>query len=190
MIEIIGQILGVLAMILYAISYQFKKPAFFYLFSFAGSTAFCISYLLLGKTAGFVCNIVSMVKALYLWLFPTVKKKQHFVSFIVLYAAVTFITIYFDWDSYLALLTLVASILHTYMFFQTNPKVLRYIQIFGVSPLWIIYNVLGDEIAIGGILCETFVVTSSIIYLIRHRKDNKPDKKEEELKQEISVESN
>ena len=190
MVEIIGQILGVLAMILYAISYQFKKPVFFYLFSFAGSTAFCISYLLLGKTAGFVCNIVSMIKALYLWLFPTVKRKQHFVSFIVLYITVTFITIYFKWDSYLALLTLVASILHTYMFFQTNPKVLRYIQIFGVSPLWIVYNVLGDEIAFGGILCEAFVVTSSIIYLIRHRKDVKEEVKQENPKEQIAQESN
>ena len=81
----------------------------------------------------------------------------------------------------LALLTLAASIAHTYMFFQDNPKVLRYIQILLVSPMWIVYNVLGDEIAIGGILCETFVVTSSIIYLIRHRKDPKEEKKEEQV---------
>ena len=81
----------------------------------------------------------------------------------------------------LALLTLAASIAHTYMFFQDNPKVLRYIQILLVSPMWIVYNVLGDEIAIGGILYETFVVTSSIIYLIRHRKDPKEEKKEEQV---------
>ena len=145
MIEIIGQILGAVAMILYAISYQFKKPALFYVFSFGGATAFCISYLLLGKTGGFVCNIVSVIKALYLWLFPTVKRKAHFVSFILLYVAVSVITIIMKWDSYLALLTLAASIAHTYMFFQDNPKVLRYIQIFLVSPMWIVYNVLGDE---------------------------------------------
>ena len=47
--------------------------------------------------------------------------------------------------------------------------------------MWIVYNVLGDEISIGGILCETFVVTSSIVYLIRHRKDPKPEKKEEQV---------
>lgn len=186
MIEIIGQILGVVAMILYAISYQFKKPALFYIFSFGGATAFCISYLLLGKTGGFVCNIVSVIKALYLWLFPTVKRKAHFVSFILLYAAVSVITIVLKWDTYLALLTLAASIAHTYMFFQDNPKVLRYIQIFVVSPMWIVYNVLGDEIAIGGILCETFVVTSSIIYLIRHRKDTKEEKKEEQVEEQTN----
>ena len=184
MIEIIGQILGVVAMILYAISYQFKKPALFYIFSFGGATAFCISYLWLGKTGGFVCNIVSVIKALYLWLFPTVKRKAHFVSFILLYVAVSVITIVLKWDNYLALLTLAASIAHTYMFFQDNPKLLRYIQIFVVSPMWIVYNVLGDEIAIGGILCETFVVTSSIIYLIRHRKDTKEEKKEEQVEEQ------
>ena len=184
MIEIIVQILGVVAMILYAISYQFKKPALFYIFSFGGATAFCISYLLLGKTGGFVCNIVSVIKALYLWLFPTVKRKAHFVSFILLYVAVSVITIVLKWDNYLALLTLAASIAHTYMFFQDNPKLLRYIQIFVVSPMWIVYNVLGDEIAIGGILCETFVVTSSIIYLIRHRKDTKEEKKEEQVEEQ------
>lgn len=181
MIEIIGQILGIVAMILYAISYQFKKPALFYIFSFGGATAFCISYLLLGKTGGFICNVVSLLKALYLWLFPAVKRKAHFVSFILLYIAVTVITIVFEFDTMLALLTLAASIAHTYMFFQDNPKVLRYIQILLVSPMWIVYNVLGDEIAIGGILCETFVVASSIIYLIRHRKDPKQEKKEEQI---------
>ena len=186
MMEIIGQILGIVAMILYAISYQFKKPALFYIFSFGGATAFCISYLLLGKTGGFVCNIVSVIKALYLWLFPTVKRKAHFVSFILLYVAVSVITIVLKWDSYLALLTLAASIAHTYMFFQDNAKVLRYIQIFLVSPMWIVYNVLGDEIAIGGILCETFVVTSSIIYLIRHRKDPKKEKKEEQIQEQTN----
>ena len=186
MIEIIGQILGVVAMILYAISYQFKKPALFYVFSFGGATAFCISYLLLGKTGGFVCNIVSVIKALYLWLFPTVKRKAHFVSFILLYVAASVITIIMKWDTYLALLTLAASIAHTYMFFQDNPKVLRYIQIFLVSPMWIVYNVLGDEIAVGGILCETFVATSSIIYLIRHRKDSKEERKEEQIKEQTN----
>jgi hypothetical protein len=175
MLEIIGQALGIVAMLLYVISYQFKKPALFYSFSFGGAAAFCVSYILLGKAGGCLCNVVSMIKALYLWLFPTVKRKAHFVSFIVLYAAVTVITIYFKWDTYLALLTLVASIAHTYMFFQKNEKVLRYIQIFVVSPLWIVYNTLGTEISIGGILCETFVVTSSIVYLIRHRKDQKEE---------------
>ena len=185
-IEIFGQALGILAMILYVISYQFKKPALFYLFSLGGATAFCLSYLLLGKTSGCLCNVVSMLKALYLWLFPKVKRKAHFVSFIGLYAAVCAITIYFEWDTYLALLTLAASIAHTYMFFQSNEKVLRYIQIFVVSPMWIVYNVLGSEIAIGGILCETFVVASSIVYLIRHRND----KKQEEKQEEIEVQNN
>ena len=178
MLEIIGQALSILAMILYVISYQFKKPALFYLFSLGGATAFCVSYLLLGKTGGCICNVVSMLKALYLWLFPTVKRKQHFISFIILYIAVTVITIYFKWDSMLALLTLAASIAHTYMFFQENQKVLRYIQIFVVSPMWIVYNSLGKEVSIGGILCETFVVISSIVYLIRHRKDSKVEQVE------------
>lgn len=172
MIEIIGQALGIVAMLLYVISYQFKKPAFFYSFSFGGAAAFCISYILLGKAGGCICNVVSMVKALYLWLFPTVKRKEHYLSFILLYTIVTAITIHFKWDNYLALLTLAASIAHTYMFFQDNPKVLRYIQIFVVSPMWIVYNSLGAEVSIGGILCETFVVASSIVYLIRFRKDS------------------
>ena len=116
-----------------------------------------------------------MIKALYLWLFPTVKRQAHVVSFILLDAAGTVITIVFKWDTYLAILTLVASIAHTYMFFQKNEKVLRYIQIFVVSPLWIVYNTLGAEVSIGGILCETFVVTSSLVYLIRHRKDSKEE---------------
>lgn len=178
--DIIVQGLGILALIFYVISYQFKKPAIFYLFSFAGAASFCIHYLLLGSVGGCICNVVSMLKAFYLWLFPTIKRKAHYYSFIGLYIIVSVLTFALGWDSYMVLLTCAASIAHTYMFFQENQKTLRIIQIAIVSPLWIIYNVFDNLtktgifiVSIGGILTETFVVASSIVYLIRHSKDSR-----------------
>mgnify|MGYP003293606870 CR=1 FL=1 len=174
--------LGILALIFYVISYQFKKPALFYLFSFAGATAFCVHYALLGSIGGCICNVVSMLKALYLWLFPNVKRKAHYYSFIGAYVIVCALIFIFKWDSYLVLLTCAASIAHCYMFFQDNEKVLRVIQIAVVSPLWIIYNIFDNltitgefVVSIGGILTETFVVASSIVYLIRHKNDSKQE---------------
>lgn len=174
--------MGILAMILYVVSYQFKKPALFYLFSFGGATAFCIHYALLGSLGGCICNIVSMLKALYLWLFPDIKRKGHFASFIILYVGVSAMTFAMGWDSYMVILTCIASLAHTYMFFQDDAKVLRIIQVAVVSPLWILYNIFdtltisGELIvSIGGILTETFVVASSLVYLFRHRKDSQEE---------------
>lgn len=176
--DIIVQAFGILALIFYVISYQFKKPALFYLFSFAGATSFCIHYALLGSLGGCICNVVSMLKACYLWLFPDKKNKEHFFSFIGLYIIVCVLIFVFSLDSYMVILTCVASIAHTYMFFQKNEKTLRIIQIFVVSPLWVVYNIFDNftitgkmVISIGGILTECFVVASSIVYLLRHRKD-------------------
>ena len=162
--------LGILALIFYVISYQFKKPALFYLFSFAGAASFCIHYFLLGSVGGCVVNIVSMSKALYLWRFPEFKRKHFFFFFVGAYIVVTVLSIVLKWDSYLVILTGVASLAHTYMFFQHNPKMLRIIQLLVVSPLWIVYNSL-NNFSLGGILTELFVMTSSAIYLVRTRKE-------------------
>lgn len=168
--DIFVQSLGILALIFYVISYQFKKPALFYLFSFAGAASFCIHYFLLGSVGGCVVNIVSMSKALYLWRFPDFKRKHFFFFFITVYIIVTVLSFVLGWDSYLVVLTGIASLAHTYMFFQHNPKMLRIIQIAVVSPLWIVYNTL-NNVSIGGILTELFVMTSSALYLYRTRKE-------------------
>ena len=182
---IIIQGFSILAMIFYFISYQFKKPAFFYLFSFAGAASFCIHYALLGSIGGFVCNIVSILKAVYLWLIPNFRRKEAYITFNILYVGVSVTSFVLGWDSYMVILTGIASLAHTYMFFQKDPKILRIIQVAVVSPLWIIYNVFdkltisGEFIvSIGGILTEIFVVTSSLVYLFRHRKDSKEESKE------------
>lgn len=182
--DLFVQGLGVLALIFYVISYQFKKPSLFYLFSFAGATSFCLHYVLLGSIGGCICNIVSVLKALYLWLFPNIKRKTHYFSFLGLYAIVCILIFVFHWDSYLVILTCIASLAHTYMFFQENQKTLRIIQIAVVSPLWIIYNIFDQltisgefVISVGGILTELFVVSSSVVYLIRHKKDSTKEQK-------------
>ena len=53
--------------------------------------------------------------------------------------------------------------------FIGDPKTIRIAQIAYMSPAWMVNNVIGFNL--GGILCEAFNIVSSIIAIIRFRKE-------------------
>jgi hypothetical protein len=53
-----------------------------------------------------------------------------------------------------------------------NDRTIRWGQLLGISPLWLINNTV-ISFSLGGILGECFSIISTIIYLIRVRKHKK-----------------
>jgi len=118
-------------------------------------------------------NSIGIIRSIY--LIVRKDKKSVVDEFILasLFIVAAVITIIIKQDTYLALLPGIGSFVQTVGLWRKSPKKTRWIQLLGVSPLWIIYNIV--NCSIGGILCEGFTIISAIIYLIRYKNDNEND---------------
>ena len=54
----------------------------------------------------------------------------------------------------------------TIAMYSDNGKYIRMAQLFISSPCWLIYNFVSGTI--GGVICEVFVIASTVISIIRY----------------------
>ena len=87
--QIIGQALGIIGTILTFVSYQAKTKRSLLIIQSSATLCICISYLLLGATAGFALTVVSLVRnaIFYMQKEKTLKAygKNLFVFFLQLF---------------------------------------------------------------------------------------------------------
>lgn len=62
-IEIIAQIIGIIAMLFNILSYQGKKQRTVIILQFFGAALFSVNFLMLGATVGGILNIIAAVRA-------------------------------------------------------------------------------------------------------------------------------
>lgn len=162
--DIIAQAFGILGTVSYLISYQIKKNRIFFIFQCFGSLFFVLNFFMLGAYTGCLLNFVNIFRACAL---VAGKRFRHPIAHIavqLLYVAVTVLT----FDGWLSLLVLAPQIVMTYIMWQGNGKHIRYTQLLFVSPIWLTHNVIVTSI--GGIACEIFTITSTLISIFRFRR--------------------
>ena len=164
-IEIIGQIIGIIAPILTVISYQMntKKKV---LIALSGATlATCISYLLLGATSGFALNIVCLIRNFSCFFVKEKTKGSYIIA--AVFACVMCAFGVFSWQGPHSLLIIIALVINTVFVAIGVPQWLR-ISILLTSTLVLIYNII--EFSVGGIANETLAIGSSVVGIIRFRR--------------------
>ena len=62
-IEIIAQVLGIIAMAFNILSYQFKKKSAVITAQLLGATFFAVNFLMLGAVVGGILNILAAIRA-------------------------------------------------------------------------------------------------------------------------------
>ena len=163
--ELIGQILGILGMLVSIFSFQCKRNSRVFLMLGASSILFAASYVFLGSLLSAVCNIINIIRA----TFAMNKKchtKLHWLIIALLYATGT----YFTYDGLWSFVLLATQITGAYAMFFGDGNFLRKIQLFVISPVWFVTNIIAvDQIAVGGIICEIFTVISVIVSFIRYK---------------------
>ena len=161
--EIIAQVLGLIAMAVCIISFQFKKNKHLFIVQGISSTLFFVHYLLLGQEAGAFMNLLSIMRSVCLnvkFLRNRVCEILLIIGFVVV-AAITF-------ENWLTILILIAQIGGTIVYWQNKAKRIRIFQLSVSSPCWLIHNIA--SFSIGGIITEVFNIISTIISLVRFRK--------------------
>ena len=181
--EIIGQVISLIAVVIFAISYQVKENRLLIIFQTAGTACFCISYLLFGEMVGFATNIVCIVRNFIIILIPPKTRLSHIMTAILV--VVMGVVGMLSWSGPISLLIIIPLMINTVFLSLDNPQLLRKSVVL-TSFCLMLYNMTIPSS--GGIISEAMSVTSSIVGIIRYRK--KPASDANNTTEEISTDIN
>ena len=168
---IIGQILGIVAIIIGFVTFQMKTKRQILFMQTTTAVIFCVHYFLIGAMTGVVMNIVATIRNLVYDYCGTkgYKTKLVPITFVVIQAAVAILV----WEAWYSVFVLLGICINTYCMSLSKPQNVRS-SILVSSPLVFIYNAF--TLSIGGMIYESVAVASSAIGLFRYMK-NKKEKK-------------
>lgn len=163
-IEIIGQIISVVAVIITFITYQMKSSTQIFVTNAIATAVSCIAYALLGGTTALGLNIMCVVRNIcYMY-----KDKNKYAARIVPVVLTLIMAVMsaFLWEGYHSVFFVVGITVNTLAMGYLNAQNLRK-SILLTSSLILIYNLFIPSI--GGSINEVVAISSSVIGIFRHR---------------------
>ncbi len=169
--EIIAQIIGIIGMIIFILSFQVKENKKLVLIQGIGGFMFFLNFILIGAVAGALFNLAVTVRGLLLMKNP--KKVWKIVVIELLLLASIIFSLVVNWGSVLqiilALLVYIGLATISFFMWKGNGTHIRICQVAITSPAWLIHNIF--NFTIGGLICETFNIISVIVSFIRYGKN-------------------
>ena len=165
--EIIGQIVSIIAVALFAVSYQVKQQKHIIIIQTFGTICWCISYYFIGAMSGFAVNIISIIRNISM-LFIKPRTRLSYISTAILVVAMG-VAATLSWEGPRTIIIAVSLMANTIFFSFGDPQLLRKSVIF-TSSGFLAYNII--SMLSGGIISESMSIISSIIGVIRFRKLN------------------
>ena len=162
----IGQILGILAIILGFITYQVKSQSRLLLIQSSVAFVFSVHYLLLGAYSGMAMNIVAVMRnfAYDYRVKKGIESKSIPIFFVSLQALMCALT----WEAWYSVFILFGLCINSYcMSFKSSQNIRKSILV--TCPMVFTYNVFAGSI--GGSVFEAVAFTSGLIGIIRKRED-------------------
>ena len=171
-IDIIAQAFGIVGLVIIVASFQCKKNKNFFLMQGFGSFMFFINFIMINAYGGAFFNLANLVRGL---LFSKDTGKKWKLAVVeAIYTACFAFSIFLDSRTeqiILVAIPFIALVVMSVFMWSGNSRHIRYSQIAYMSPAWIIHNIF--NFSLGGLLCESFNMVSSIIYLIRLKREKK-----------------
>lgn len=169
---IIGQIVGIVAVATFLISYQLKRRKNIILVNAVSSALYVLQYILLGAMEGAVIDILSGVS--------TVTAHQKHKKIIAKHIKAVFIGLnlliilagLILYKNIFSLFPIAGAIFQTSAFWITDEKKIRYVSFLG-TPFWLVYNMVTE--AYGATIGSVLSMVS--IGLAIYRYDIYPKKK-------------
>lgn len=167
--QIIAQVIGLLALCVTIVCYQFNSPKKILIAQLIASVLFTVNLALLGGMSGALLNIHGICRALtfsqrgrYRWADAT-------LFWVIFYCIAAVVCVAFTYQSPVDLLPLAGQICTTIALSMTNARMIR-ICTLPSPPCWLTYHLFSGNI--GGILNEVFVIVSIVVGMFRL--DRKP----------------
>lgn len=178
---ILSQIFGTVAACIIIASFQFKDVRKLLAMQIVSSVLFGLQFLFLNAYAGLACNVVGAGMRIAVFFrdkngtLPGEKAGKSplaspwYWGFALLFVLVGILT----YDGLPSLIPSAAMCIFTYATWNADPKLIRKLNFFVCSPLWLAYNVF--TFAIAGIVTETMNMISVAVswYRFFHAKNSK-----------------
>jgi len=161
--EILGQIFGIIALIVTIVCYQFNTQKKILISQIAASCLFILNLALLGALSGALMNVHGICRALVYY-----QKGKHkwaesslwVIFFITAAAVITLLT----FESWVDILPFVGTVFTTISLSMTDAAKIRLLTL-PSPPCWLTYHLMSGNI--GGTLNEVFVICSIVVGMIR-----------------------
>ncbi len=176
----LAQIISILGMVAFVISYQFKSKSSVIFSQMIGCALFAVSMFMLGGITGGLLNVVGIVRAaVFIALERTKLSKMPFnILFFVLYwvsYVLTFTVFKMEPIAKNFIVELFPVFAMTAQAVGFSMKKAKHIRLCGFvsSPCFMTYNIFTRSI--GGMICESFSLVSIVVGLIKYDLKKKPD---------------
>lgn len=182
--ELIPQIIGLLAVASFLLSYQQKKRSNIILLNVISRCLYILQYLLLRAFAGAALDIMGAISSVIAGKKHTPFIKRHTKAVILLINICIVAvggTIALINRSWIDIFSVLGVLLHTSAFWLSDEKIIRRVSLLG-SPFWFAYNFLSR--AYGSAIGDVLTIVSIIIAMIRHREKKGEQKIFSERKEE------
>lgn len=165
--EIVGHILGAVAIGLFFLSYQIFDKKKLLIVQTLATAMLCLQYIFIGAYYGFGLNIVCIIRNLL--YYRRDKRSISGLGLPILLALVMAFVSLFSWDGYHSLLIITGLMVNTVCMGAFDSQKLRK-SILLTCPMILVYNVF--EASYSGIISETMSIISAVIGIIRYKKDS------------------
>jgi len=164
---IIPQIVGLLAVVSFLLSYQQKKRINIIIVNIVSRVLYILQYVLLGAYAGAVLDALGIVASVIASKkdSPWMKKRLKTIIIMSDLAIIAIGCLFIK--SYLDILPIIGILLHTGAFWLYDERKIRIISL-GGSPFWFIYNFASR--AYGSAVGDVLIMISIIVAMVRFRK--------------------
>ena len=162
--DIIGQALGIVAVVLGFISFQRKTQFGIIVSQCATALVFSTHYLLLSAPTAVALNFLSALICVFCAF--TNKKQSKSKLGVVINVILIVVAGVLTWESIFSLLLIAGLAVNVISLSFSNPQNTRR-AMFVKSPLCLAYNLAVSSV--GGVIFECVVITSAIIGLIKNR---------------------
>ena len=170
---IVPQIVGILAVATFLLSYQQKNRRAIIILNTVSRVLYIVQYILLGAFSGMALDVVGAVASVIAARRDTQFVRKHLRAVIISVDAVIVIVGILLYRTPIDLLPLFGVLLHTGAFWLTDERWIRRVSLAG-SPFWFGYNFC--KRAFGSALGDLLTVGSILIAMFKYRKQSNPTK--------------
>ncbi|MBR2387627.1 MAG: YgjV family protein [Clostridia bacterium] len=163
---IVGQILGIIAVILGFICFQMKSPRVILIFQIIVASVFVVHYICIGSMTAMALNIVAAVQCVCYYFRD--KKGSRGLFLPVFFSVVMVIASILTWGEWYSVFIMTGLVVNAVSLAFSSAHKIRVAMLIK-APLCLIYNVLAGSI--GGVIYESALLVSSVVGIIKKNKD-------------------
>lgn len=161
----IAQVVGILAVVTFLISYQLKERKNIILCNAVSRILYIVQYIMLGAFEGAILDVLGFLVSIIAHNKDRVIIRKHLRFYIILINISMFLVGLCMYKNIFSLCPVIGVMLHTGAFWMTDEATIRRVSFLG-SPFWLIYNIASR--AYGSALGDIFTMVSIMFAILRY----------------------